>query len=57
MVKVEYMLVPLPSLYPWVMMVAGMISFECLLVGFVGSGNRRKYFSKEMMSENFGETH
>ena len=57
MVKVEYMLVTLPSLYPWVLMIVGMISFECLIVGFVGSGNRRKIFSKEMMKEHFREAH
>ena len=56
MVKVEYMAVTLPKIYPWILMVAGLISFQTILVGFIGSGNRRKVFSKEFM-EQFNETH
>ena len=56
MVKVEYMAVTLPELYPWILLAAGLISFQTLLVGFVGSGNRRAVFSKEFM-EQFKDEH
>ena len=56
MTEVEYMRVALPGLYPWVLLIAGSISFECLLVGFVGSGNRGKIFSKEFL-EQFEDDH
>ena len=57
MAQAEYMLVVLPKLYPWIMMIAGIISFQCLLVGFIGSGNRGKVFNKEMLEEHFGDMH
>ncbi len=56
MVQVEYMQITLPKLYPWIMMVAGLISFQTLLVGFIGSGNRKKVFGKDFM-EQFKEVH
>ena len=45
------MRVVLPPLYPWVLLIAGSISFECLLVGFVGSGDRRNTYSNEFMDQ------
>ena len=43
----EYMRVSLPAEYPYVMLVAGIIAFEVILVGFVGTGGARgKYFNK-----------
>ena len=52
-----YMAVTLPELYPWVMLVAGAISFECLIIGFLAGGLRRKIFTEEFLETNFGETH
>ena len=52
-----YMAVTLPDLYPWVMMIAGCISFECLIIGFTAGGSRGKLFNRKMLDENFGDEH
>ena len=49
-VKTEYMRVSLPDEYPWVMLVAGLIAFEVIIVGFLGPGRMRgKIFNKHFM--------
>ena len=54
-VSQQYMRVTLPSEYPYVLLVAGIIAFEVLLVGFLGPGRiRGKVFTKQFMEENFG---
>ena len=51
----EYIRITLPPEYPYVILVAGIIAFEVLLVGFFGPGLvRSKIFSKQFMEENFG---
>ena len=45
----------LPDEYPWVMLVAGLIAFEVIIVGFLGPGRLRgKIFNKHFMEQNFG---
>ena len=54
-IESEYIAIILPPEYPYVMLVAGIVAFEVLLVGFLGPGRERsKYFSKQFMEENFG---
>ena len=36
-----YIKVDLPAEYPYVMLVAGLIAFEVILVGFLGPGRAR----------------
>ena len=47
----------LPELYPWVLFVAGLIAFECLIIGFWSGCHRPTLFSKEFMVKNFGAVH
>ena len=52
----EYIRLSLPEEYPWVMLVASVVAFEALLVGFLGPGRlRSEIFSKQFMEENFGK--
>ena len=49
------MRVSLPAEYPWVMLVAGLLAFEVIMVGFLGPGRLRgKVFNKSFMEQNFG---
>ena len=51
----EYIRITLPEEYPYVILVAGIIAFEVILVGFLGPGLARgKIFNKQFMEENFG---
>ena len=48
----------LPEEYPYVMLVAAVVAFEVLLVGFMGPGRlRSSVFSKQYMEENYGRVH
>ena len=48
----------LPELYPYVMLAAGTISFQCLLVGFGAGGKRKEYFTNnEQIKEKYNEEH
>ena len=51
------MAIELPDLYPWVMMIAGSISFECLIIGFLAGGSRRRIFNRDLLEKNFGDAH
>ena len=51
----EYIKITLPQDYHYVMLVAGIVAFECILVGFLGAGPvRGRVFDKQFMEENFG---
>ena len=46
------------ELFPWVLMTAGLLAFQCLLTGFIfGGGKRTSLFTKELLEEKFGEEH
>ena len=54
----EYIRLTLPAEYPYVMLVAAIVAFEVLLVGFLGPGRLRKdIFTKQYMEENYGREH
>ena len=53
--ETEYMRVSLPAEYPYVMLVAGLVAFEVILMGFFGPGRiRGKIFNQHFMEQNFG---
>ena len=52
-----YIQVDLPELYPYVMLEAGAIAFQCLLIGFGAGGKRRTIFKHDKIKEKFGEEH
>ena len=45
--------------YRWVLMVAGIVAFECIMMGFIiGGRKRRSYFSAEALANSeFAEEH
>jgi hypothetical protein len=48
----------LPPEYGWVLLVAVLYGFECLVVGFGVAGRiRGKVFTEEYMKQNFGSEH
>ena len=50
----EYIRTTLPEEYPYVILVAGIIAFEVILVGLMGPGLAWvKILSKQFMEENF----
>ena len=49
--------IAVPAKYGWVLLSAAAIGFQCFTVGFFLSHKRSKYFSKELMEENFKEEH
>ena len=55
----DYIAVTLPELYPYVLLSAGVISFQCLTVGvFCAGGKRKEYFmNNEQMKEKYNEEH
>eukprot|EP00353_Schmidingerella_taraikaensis_P014026 CAMPEP_0185578042 /NCGR_PEP_ID=MMETSP0434-20130131/11800_1 /TAXON_ID=626734 ORGANISM="Favella taraikaensis, Strain Fe Narragansett Bay" /NCGR_SAMPLE_ID=MMETSP0434 /ASSEMBLY_ACC=CAM_ASM_000379 /LENGTH=180 /DNA_ID=CAMNT_0028195757 /DNA_START=14 /DNA_END=556 /DNA_ORIENTATION=+ len=56
--SLDYIRVTLPALYPYVMLAAGTISFQCLLIGFGAGGKRGEYFTKnEQIKEKYNEEH
>ena len=49
-VENEYIRLAIPNEYPWVMLVAGLIAFEVIILGFLGPGRvRGKVFTKHFM--------
>ena len=46
MSSLDYIRIELPELYPYVMLIAGYLSFHVLMKGF-GAGNNRKAFFTE----------
>ena len=53
----DYIRVTLPELYPYVLLTAGAISFQCLLIGFGAGGKRAKLFDHDKIKEKYGEEH
>ena len=51
----DYIQVELPELYPWVMLTAGTISFQCILIGFGAGSKRKKIYPHAVLNEKFGE--
>ena len=44
-------------MYPYVMLTAGAISFQCLLIGFGAGGKRGSIFDHDKIKEKFGDEH
>ena len=53
----DHIRVTIPELYPYVMLSAGLISFQCLLIGFGAGGKRKTVFDHTRIQEKFGEEH
>ena len=52
------MAIEIDPLYSWVLLVSGLVGFECLIVGFIfGGGNRAKMFTQERLAEKWGDEH
>ena len=47
---VSYIKVEVPELYPYVLFLASALCIECLIFGFIASGKRATFFSKEYMA-------
>ena len=55
--SMDYIRVEVPELYPYVMLSAGAITFQCIIVGFLAGGKRGKLFDHEKLKEKFGDEH
>ena len=45
----------IPAGYGWVLLSAAIMSFSCLLIGFIFAGGARaKVFTEEYLKKNFG---
>ena len=55
--SLSHIAVQLPELYPYVMLAAGTISFQCLLVGFGAGAKRSTIFTSDKMKEKFNDEH
>ena len=54
----DFYQITLPDQYPYVLGLACLIGFECLLVGFIVVGFKRsKVFTKAWLEETFGRHH
>ena len=54
----DFYQITLPQEYPYVLAVACLIGFECLLVGFLVVGFKRsRTFTKQWLEETFGRQH
>ena len=54
----EHIRITLPQEYPWVIFVTGIVSFQCLLIGFGAGGKRGKIFSQnEKIKEKYENAH
>ena len=51
------MRVEVPKLYPVVLLMAGIISFQCVIIGFSAGAKRKTIFDKEKIMAKFGEEH
>ena len=51
-------IIQIDDLYAWVLLVAGLLGFQCLLTGFIyGGGLRSKLFTEELLNEKYGDEH
>ena len=55
--SLDYIRVEVPELYPYVMLTAGAISFQCLLIGFGAGAKRKALFDHDKIKEKFGDEH
>ena len=55
--SLEHIQITLPQEYPYVILAAATISFQCLLIGFGAGGKRRTLFDHEKIKAKFGEEH
>ena len=54
----EYVRIEVPELYPWVVLQAGVISFQCILIGFGAGAKRKLYFDNTpKIKEKYSEAH
>ena len=53
----DHIRVTVPELYPYVMLSAGLISFQCLLIGFGAGGKRGQVFDAARIKDKYGEEH
>ena len=49
--SLDYIRFTLPELYPYVMLTAGLISFQCLLIGFGAGAKRKTVFDADKLKE------
>ena len=52
----SYIAVQIPELYPYVLLLAGGLTAQCLIFGFIAGGKRSTLFSKEYMDQ-FADDH
>ena len=55
--SLDYIRVDVPELYPYVMLSAGIVAFQCLIIGFGAGGKRGTLFNHDKIKEKFGEEH
>ena len=52
----SYISIDVPELYPYVLLVTGLLTFECLILGFVAGRKRSTIFGQEFMNQ-FSDRH
>ena len=55
--SLDFIRVEVPELYPYVLLAAGTISFQCLLIGFGAGGKRKTIFDHDKIKAKYGEEH
>ena len=55
--SLDYMRVEVPELYPYVLLSAGVVAFQCLLIGFGAGSTRTKVFDQSNIKHKYGEEH
>ena len=54
----EYMRIEIDPNFPYVLLTAGLLAFQCIMTGFIVAGGKRgKLFTKELLESKFGEEH
>ena len=55
--SLDHIRITIPEYYPYVLLTAGAISFQCLLIGFGAGGKRGSLFDHDKIKEKYGEEH
>ena len=55
--SLDYIRITIPEYYPYVLLTAGTIAFQCLLIGFGAGGKRSSLFVHDKIKEKYGEEH
>ena len=55
--SMDFIRMEVPELYPYVMLSAGAITFQCIIIGVLAGGKRGKLFDHEKLKEKFGDEH